>query len=142
MAAILDFKVKFLLVNYKFWKKTACKIFQTQKEGGKKQSSKNSYGTNNLALLAVCKNLEFLQHLPQNQTLCTCGMGWAYNFKVLILDHHICWTDLLNSNHNVVMTTDQNLKFNTHHRDNYQKNICISFILIVYWHISANKAIV
>ena len=29
-----------------------------------------SYGTNNLAVLAVCKNFEFLQHLPHNQTLC------------------------------------------------------------------------
>ena len=32
-----------------------------------------SYGTNNLAVIAVCKNLEFLQHLPQNQTLCEDG---------------------------------------------------------------------
>ena len=35
-----------------------------------------SYGTNISAVLAVCKNFEFLQHLPHNQTLCIVVEEW------------------------------------------------------------------
>ena len=85
MTVILDLRANFLLVNYKFWKSTDCKNFQTQK-GVKNNLPKTypcmtlSYGTNNLAVLAVCKNFEFLQHLPQNQTLCSrqCAGGHIY----------------------------------------------------------------
>ena len=67
MAPILDFIVNFLLVNSKIYKIMSHKIFQTQK--GVNFTLPKTYpymtlsnNTNNLAVLAVCKNFIMMAH--------------------------------------------------------------------------------
>jgi hypothetical protein len=67
MAPILDFRVNFLLVNSKIYKIMFHKIFQTQK--GVNLTLPKTYpymtlsnNTNNLAVLAVCKNFIMMAH--------------------------------------------------------------------------------
>ena len=96
MAPILDFIVNFLLVNSKIYKIMSHKIFQTQK--GVNFTLPKTYpymtlsnNTNNLAVLAVCKNIIMMAHFL-TPGITVHPRSWFWQKRNQLFIYHLSFT--------------------------------------------------